>query len=83
MNKFYQKVKNFLTEMQEQENKKVLIDMSMNLIFKDNDTPTAIKMFQNIKESFEQEIKKRALESLTETKACEEYFEKSNKPNKT
>jgi hypothetical protein len=55
------------------------INSLMNLIFKEKKTDVSIKLFENFKKKFEQEIAKRGIDSLIEHTTCSEYFYKSTK----
>nr|WP_315173643.1 hypothetical protein [uncultured Flavobacterium sp.] len=55
-----------------------LVNSLMTTIFKENPTATSIKIFEDFKKAFEQEIAKRAIDSLIENTTCQEYFDRAN-----
>lgn len=53
------------------------VNSLMNLIFKEQKTQSSIKLFEDFKRKFEQEIATRGIESLIEHTTCQEYFDKN------
>jgi hypothetical protein len=52
-----------------------VVNFLMGTILKENTTRTSIKLFEDFKNAFEQEIAKRGIESLMEHTTCQEYFD--------
>jgi hypothetical protein len=75
MKKILEKVQNVFKHDQALEQEQT-INSLMNLIFKEQNTHTSIKLFEKFKIRFEQEIANRGIESLIEHTTCEEYFDR-------
>ena len=56
------------------------INSLMTIVFKENPTDASIKIFEDFKKSFEQEIAKRGIDGLIENTTCQEYFDRANQP---
>ncbi len=57
------------------ENEQTLNNL-MGLIFTEKKTAQSIKLFEDFKYKFEQEIAKRGIDGLIEHTICEEYFDR-------
>jgi hypothetical protein len=55
------------------------VNSLMNLIFKEKKTADSIKIFEDFKKKFDQEIAKRGIDGLIEHTICEEYFDRTQK----
>lgn len=60
-----------------------IVNNLMNLIFKEKETAESIKLFEDFKKKFEQEIAKRGIDGLIENTICEEYFNTNSKNQKS
>lgn len=58
---------------------KQALNSLMTLILKDKKTADSIKLFEDLRYKFEQEIAKRGIDVLIEHTTCEEYFDKTRK----
>lgn len=62
--------------------KEQTLNSLMTLIFKDKKTVDSIKIFEDFKKKFEQEIAKRGIDALIEHATCEKYFDEKAKNQK-
>lgn len=80
MKKILAKIQNSFKPDQKAEQEQT-INSLMNLIFKEESTHQSIKLFEQFKNKFEQEIANRGIQGLLEHTTCEEYFDRVNVVN--